>query len=122
MPPATYDLSPFGQEHFGTSQLGDKRRTKSLVDLANRLVKHPSSSLPNQFKDPNALRRTYDLMNTETVTHFAVLQPHINHTAQGLLQHQGVALCLQDTTELDYTSNTPLHQELGQIGDGNGRG
>jgi hypothetical protein len=122
MPPANYDLSAYGQEHFGAAQLGDKRRTGSLVDLANRLAKHPAGSLPNKLKDPNALRRLYDLMNTPHVTHTTVLQPHIQRTAQHLLTHQGVALCLHDTTELDFTSHKVLHSELGQIGDGDGRG
>jgi hypothetical protein len=122
MPPASYDLSPFGSEHFGSAQLGDARRTKSLVDLGNRLAKHPGGSLPCKLKDPNALRRSYDLMNTKSVTHSAVLQPHVQRTAGLLLEHLGVALCLHDTTEIDLTSHTSLHGELGQIGDGRGRG
>jgi hypothetical protein len=31
-------------------------------------------------------------------------------------------LCLHDTTELDFTSHTSLHEQLGQIGDGLGKG
>jgi hypothetical protein len=122
MPPARYDLSPFGQEHFGVAELGDQRRTKSLVDLANRISRHPQGSLPNKLKDPNALRRLYDLMNTDAVTHATVLQPHVHHTAKLLLEQSGVALCLHDITELDFTSHTTLHDQLGQIGDGHGRG
>ncbi len=122
MPPAKYDLSPFGQEHFGCAELGDKRRTKSLVDMANRMVKHPRGSLPEKLQDPNALRRLYDLMNTESVTHASVLQPHINRTAHLLLEHQGVALCLHDIEELDFTGHTSIHDQVGQIGNGHGRG
>jgi hypothetical protein len=122
MPPANYDLSPFGQEHFGAAELGDQRRTKSLVDLANRMVKQPRGSLPEKLKDPNALRRLYDLMNTESVTHTSVLQPHISHTAQLLLEHQGVALCVHDTEELDFTGHTSIRDQVGQIGNGHGRG
>src|SRR3954470_15482695 len=122
MATANYDLSPFGLDQFGIAKLGDSRRTKSLVDLANRLARHPSGSLPDKLKDPNALRRCYDLMNTDPVTHAAVLQPHVHHTAERLLEHTGVALCLHDTTELDFTSHTSLADQLGQIGDGNGRG
>jgi hypothetical protein len=122
MPPTCYDLSAFGSDHFAAAQLGDCRRTRSLVDQANRLVKHPQGSLPHKLKDPNALRRLYDLMNTKAVTHAAVLQPHVQHTAGLLLDHTGVALCLHDTTEIDLTGHTSLHPELGQIGDGNGRG
>ena len=122
MPPATYDLSPFGQEHFGAAKLGDIRRTKSLVDLANRMVKHPRGSLPEKLKDPLALRRLYDLMNTTSVTHASVLAPHISRTAQALLEHQGVALCIHDTEELDFTGHTAIHDQVGQIGNGHGKG
>ena len=76
MPPATYDLSSYGVEHFGGANLGDARRDKSLIDLANRISRHPNGTLPNKFKDPNALRRCYDLMNTKAVTHAKVLRPH----------------------------------------------
>src|SRR5437660_9417109 len=120
MPPATYDLSAYGLEHFGAAKLGDKRRTKSLVDLANHLSRHPRGSLPEKLKDPNALRRCYDLMNTDTLTHASVLRPHVQRTAKLLLKHQGVALCLGDITEMDFTSHKILHDQLGQIGDGNG--
>jgi hypothetical protein len=61
-------------------------------------------------------------MNTEAVTHAKVLQPHVRRTAGLLLEHTGVALCLHDITELDFTSLTSLEDQLGQIGDGNGHG
>jgi hypothetical protein len=122
MPPAAYDLSPFGVEHFGGAGLGDARRDKSLIDLGNRLSRHPKGSLPDKLKDPNALRRCYDLLNTEAVTHAKVLEPHTRRTARLLLGQTGVALCLHDLTELDFTALTSLHDQLGQIGDGGGRG
>lgn len=122
MPPATYDCSSFGATHFGNARLGDKRRQKSLVDLANRFHRHPQGSLPNKLKDPNALRRLYDLMNTRAVTHAAVFRSHARNTGTELLRHIGIVLRLHDTTELDFTFHRSLHDELGQIGDGRGRG
>jgi hypothetical protein len=65
LPPATYDLAPFGSDHFATARRGDGRRTQSLVDLANRLGKHPHGSLPDQLKDPNALRRLDTALHPE---------------------------------------------------------
>jgi hypothetical protein len=118
MPRVLYDLSPFGQDHFGTAALGDCRRTFSLVDLANRLRQQPQGALPLKFRDPKALRRCYDLMNTAAVTHAAVLQPHTAHTAAAVLAQPGVVLCLHDTTELDFTGHTSVLDALGQIGNG----
>ena len=121
MPRAAYDLSPFGQEHFAGAELGHRWRTLSLIDQANRLVKHPQGSLPDKHKDPKALRRLYDLMNTKAVTHAAVLKPHVQHTADLVLQQRGVVLTLHDPTELDFTGHTSVQEQLGQIGNGHGR-
>jgi hypothetical protein len=118
---ATDGLS-FGQEHFGHARLGDQRRTRSLVDLAERCARHPGGTLPQKFKDPNALRRCYDLMNCPTVTHASVLEPHVQHTLGLLLQQHGVVLTIHDATELDFSTLTSLRDQLGQIGTGSGRG
>jgi hypothetical protein len=119
---ATTAPPSWGQENFGTAQLRDKRRTRCLVDLADRLYRHPGGSQPQKFGDPKALQRCYKLMNQSPVTHPAVLEPHCRRTFQRLRDHDGVALLLHDGTELDFTSHPALHPELGQIGDGHGRG
>lgn len=112
----------FGQEHFGEAYLADRRRTDCLVDLADRFCGHPHGSLPHKCKDPNALRRCYDLMKAKAVTHEAVLAPHVQRTL-GLVQQQcGVVLILHDGSELDYSGLTSLHGQLGQIGNGFGKG
>ena len=112
----------WGEENFGTAQLRDRRRTRCLVELADRIQRHPGGSLPQKFGDPNALLRCYNLMDQPAVTHAAVLAPHRRRTFERLRQHDGVVLFLHDGTELDFTSRTSLHDQLGQIGDGHGRG
>jgi hypothetical protein len=116
------NLQSFGKEHFGAARLGDKRRTRSLVDLADRFARHPRGSLPEKCKDPNALRRCYDLMKCPAVTHHSVLEPHIRRTIDLLLRQRGVVLIVHDPTELDYSGLTSLAGQLGQIGDGHGQG
>lgn len=117
--PLTHD---FGSQHFGRAALRDRRRTRSLCDLADRLVQHPGGSLPEKFHDPNALRRCYDLMNCPHVTHAALLDAHRQATFARLRQTEGTLLVLHDTTELDFTSHGSLHPQLGQIGKGFGKG
>jgi hypothetical protein len=46
----------FGEEHFGASILGDVRRTRRLVQLANEMVKHPGGTLPDKLSDPASLK------------------------------------------------------------------
>jgi hypothetical protein len=111
-----------GEEHFGSAQLGDARRDRRLVDLANQMVRHPGGTLPDKLKDPADLKALYRLMENDAVTHQAVLQPHINRTLEAMRAHQGVVLILHDTTELDYSGLKSLKDDLGQIGNGGGRG
>ena len=112
----------WGEEHFGDAQLGDVRRQRRLVTLATQMAKHPGGTLPDKLKNPADLKALYRLMDSDAVTHEAVLQPHINCTVDRMRAHDGVALVLHDTTELDYSGLNSLKDELGQIGNGGGRG
>src|SRR6516162_9305337 len=115
-------LQSFGKEHFSAARLGDRRRTRCLVDLADRFARHPSGSLPQKCQDPNALRRCYDLMKCPAVTHQSVLDPHVRRTTDLLLRERGVVLVVHDPTELDYSGLASLAGQLGQIGEGHGKG
>jgi hypothetical protein len=115
-------LLTVGQEHFGEAYLGDDRRTRSLIDLADRFCRHPHGSLPHKCQDPNALRRCYDLMSVPAVTHEAVLAPHVQRTLRLVQQQTGPVLMVHDGSELDYSGLTALHRDLGQIGNGFGKG
>lgn len=112
----------FGEVHFGSSQLGDKRRTKRLVQLADQIVAHPGGSLPQKLGDPAMYQAMYRLCKCPQVTHAAVFEPHRLLTLEKMRACEDTVLVIHDTTELDYTSHKSLHDELGQIGDGGGRG
>lgn len=114
-------LPSFGQLNFGEAQLGDRRRTKALVRLADRIVKHPGGSLPDKLKSPADLKTLYRLVRPEAVTHAAVLEPARQRTRERMLQQDGTVLTIHDTTELDYTGKKCL-TGLGQIGNGKRRG
>ena len=114
--------SGFGEEHFGGAQLGDVRRERRLVELANQMAKHPGGSLPDKVNSPANLKALYRLMDSDDVTHAEVLRPHADRTLERMLAHEGVVLVIHDTTELDYSGLTSLKDDLGQIGNGGGRG
>ena len=112
----------FGELHFADCDLGDRRRTRRLVDLANRIHQHPEGSLPYKLRDPAAYRALCRLLNQPTVTHAAVLQPHRQRTFERLRQQTGPVLIVHDFTELDYSGHETLRGLLGQIGNGGGQG
>jgi hypothetical protein len=117
---AGHDGVSFGQLHFGTARLGDKRRTARLVTVADQLLRHPQGTFPQKLPDPYDLDAFYGLVKAKQVTHAAVLAPHCQLTHQRMVAHPGVTLLLQDSTVLDYSGlDIP---ELGQVGDGNGCG
>lgn len=111
----------FGEVHFGSAVLGNKARTRRLVQLADALLRHPGGSLPQKIKDPMALQALYRLMQRREVTHASVLAPHQAETLRRIEEHEGPLLAISDATELDYSGLTSL-QQLGQIGNGNARG
>jgi len=111
----------FGEIHFGGAELGNKARTRRLVKVADTLMQHPGGTLPHKLNDPAALRATYRLMQRREVTHASVLAAHQAETFHRIEEHPGPLLAISDATELDYSGLHSL-EELGQIGNGSGRG
>jgi hypothetical protein len=112
----------FGEENFGGAALGDARRASRLIRLADQIAAHPEGSLPQKLGDPASYQAMYRLCKCPEVTHAAVLEPHRQLTLEKMRACAQTTLILHDTTELDYTSRTKLHDQIGQIGDGGGRG
>jgi hypothetical protein len=112
----------FGEVHFGKARLGDARRTKRLVKTADLIMQHPGGTLPQKLNHWSDLMGLYRLLSAEQVTHQAVMQSHCERTLQLAGQCAGVVLFIHDSTELDYTPMAALAEQLGQIGNGNGRG
>lgn len=111
-----------GQAIFGETQLGDARRTARLVAAFDRMRSHPGGTLPDKLACPAELRALYRLCSCRHVTHAAVVAASRTHTLEQIESHDGPVLLIHDATELDYTTLTSLEDDLGQIGNGNGRG
>jgi hypothetical protein len=118
---ASLDAKSFGEINFGNALLGDLRRTKRLVQVADTLVRHPGGSLPEKMGSPAELEGLYHLIKSKTVTHESVLAPHRSVVLEKMMNHDGPVLVIHDTTELDYTGHKSL-TDAGQIGNGSRRG
>jgi hypothetical protein len=110
----------WAQDHFGTGELGDTRRTQRVGERATAMFRHPDASLPQHLGDPAALQAVYRLLNNEALTHERLLAPHWRSTQQAATE-AGTTLFVQDTSELDFTAH-PSVTGLGPIGNGGGRG
>lgn len=111
----------WAEVHFGAAALGDGRLTNRLVAVAEQLAAHPNESFPKKFHDPTGLQGFYRLMKHPRVTHESVLAPQRARTLERMRSTPGVVLTIQDTTVLDYSGLKAI-ADLGQIGDGHGRG
>lgn len=116
----------FGQglsrRHFGAAQLGDKRRVERLVKAADHILRHPGGSLPQKLGSWSEVMGLYRLLSAEQVTHAAVLEPHRRQVLERMREHEGVVLLIHDASELNYTHVEALHEQLGRVGSGGGRG
>jgi hypothetical protein len=113
----------FGERTFSAIDLGDKRRTARLIQVADDMCRHPGGTLPDKFPKPADLRALYRLMNCKTVTHDLLLNAHAEDTRSRVAAcGEDVVLVIHDATELDYTSRQTLSKRMGQIGKGTRRG
>jgi hypothetical protein len=115
LPPAQW-----AQHEFEFVQLGDRRRNRRLVKIAQRLAANPGGTLPQAFPIWAELKAAYRLFNQSGVSFDAILAPHLERT-RAACREPGEYLLIEDTTLLDF-SHHPAAQDLGRIGDGQGRG
>src|SRR5688500_8535913 len=107
--------SAWAQHEFGSSDLGDKRRTKRLIQVATALASNPTGTLPPACSSWAELKGAYRLLAMESVSFEKILCPHWADTREACTR-PGVYLVIEDTTSFDYTSHQAI-QGMGRIGD-----
>lgn len=110
----------WAQTEFALAALGDQRRTKRLVSIAESLARSPGGTLPQAFPHWDQLKAAYRFLDQPKVSYEEILRPHWERT-RASCREPGEYLLIEDTTELDYTGH-PMTEELGPIGNGGGRG
>ncbi len=108
----------WAQQNFGSCQLGDKRRTDRLIQVAQQVASNPSASLPNQTETWGDLKAAYKLFDRQEVTFDAIASPHWELTKQ---RPAGRYLVIGDTTEIDFGKRKMI-SGLGPTGNGSGAG
>lgn len=112
------DTVAWAKEQFADCKLGDKRRTKRLIQVAEQVANHPSGSFPRQMPDWGSLKAAYRLFDTDDVTFSAIATPHWKQTRD---VGPGIYLVLGDTTEIDFGYDPDI-DGLSPIGNGSRRG
>ena len=99
---------------FADAELGDERRTKRLVELANVLGQHPTAALPEACGDGGMLKAAYRFFDNDAIDAQDMLQSNVESTYRRL-HYASVVLAVQDTTEVNWTRH-PATQGLGPLG------
>lgn len=113
-----FDTNTWAREMFGECDLGDKRRTERLVNVARRIVDNPSGSFPEQMQTMSELKAAYRLFDTRDVTFEAIATTHWRETRR---RAAGRTLVICDTTEIDFGGGRKI-EGLGPTGNGSGLG
>src|SRR6266508_2125777 len=66
-------MDSWAEEEFGAAALGDARRTKRLIALADTFGRRPSASLPDAAQDPAMLKAAYRSCDTDAIEPAALL-------------------------------------------------
>lgn len=110
----TVNIQDWAAENFGTCELGDVRRTRRAVKVAQQMAEHPDGSTPDQMECWKDLKAAYRLFDSDDVTFAALAEPHWKRTRS---LAQGKVLLIGDTTEL----NLSLARDIAGLGlTGNG--
>ena len=94
----TLDVGEWAQENFGGCELGDVRRTRRAVTVAQQMAEHPDGSTPDQAEEWSDLKAMSRLFDAEEATFTALATPHWQRTRT---LARGTVLLIGDTTETD---------------------
>src|SRR5713226_9450124 len=117
---ATMSPEVWAQRTFGAVRLGDERRTRRAVKLAEAIAREPQVSLPKQVGKRKEVQAAYRFLQSGKVSYEALMRPHVEQTRAQYGQLP-VVLLVQDTTELDYQAHRKT-SGLGPIGNGRHQG
>jgi hypothetical protein len=95
-------------------ELGDQRLNRRARRLLEKLGEKPTVSIPAACGGWGETKAAYRLFDHPEVSAERVLAPHIACTEERLRAYPRV-LCLQDTTELDYTTKKDRIVGLGPL-------
>ena len=112
------DGENWAEQEFGEAPLGDARRSRRLVTVAQAKAQEPgrafSGVAQGDWPAVKAYYRLIDHPDEEAVSMPHILRPHREQTVRRM-QGQRTVLCISDGSDLDYTSLAQC-EGLGVIG------
>lgn len=103
----------WSEEELSAVDLGDGRLNRRACVLLSQLAQRPEQSIPEACQGWAETQAAYRFFSNEKVTPEGVLLAHVEAVLERSRQHP-LVLCVQDTTELDFTSR-PQTEGLGPL-------
>jgi hypothetical protein len=100
-------------EEFRGADFGDRRLSKRLLTLVERLVVDPSASFPEATGTDAGLEATYRFLRNTSVSSQRIMAPHVAATV-ARIKSEKLVVVAHDTTEFSFS--TP-REGLGRIND-----
>lgn len=111
--PEEEDQDSWAAQEMLKANLGDKRLNRRVAKVLHQLSQRPEGSVPSALQSWPETLAAYRLFDNEKVSAEKVLEPHRDATLERARQFP-VVLCVQDTTELDFTAK-PQTRGLGPL-------
>ena len=102
-----------GNNGTGAIELGDSRRSIRLCEFLDKASQNYQSSIAQLAQNRHTSKAYYRLIENEHLDKNIILEEHVKAVQQRAKEHKTV-LCIQDTTELDY-STKPATKGLGRL-------
>jgi hypothetical protein len=109
-------MNDWVEEEFATADLGDQRLNERLRLIARRLSEKPEQSVASVMRGSAELHGAYRFFDHDNSSAQKVFAPHREATLLRARQFPRV-LMVQDTTELDYTTQKTL-KGVGPLAEG----
>lgn len=91
-------------EEMATVDLGDQRLNRRAASLLESMATKPDSSIPAQTEGLAEMTAAYRFFSNERIDEHKLLEPHRVKTVERM-QNERVVLCVEDTTQIDYTGH-----------------
>lgn len=108
------DIINWAHKHFAEASLGDRRRIRRVINLAQHLAHSPGKSIPQLFDNSYAVKASYELFKHEKSTPENLQKGH-HKMVYEQLKKPGTYLLIEDTSELSWSGKMPI-KGLGPIG------
>ncbi len=83
------------QEEFAGVDLGDARRSRRAIAIAEKIAATPEASLPDAMGDRSAIEALYRHLSNDAVTLGGLLEPHIARTVERI-KRAGLAFAVSE--------------------------